>query len=810
MKQIVSGAFSVLFLTAFIGESSEGKTDFAHEVVPILKRHCVECHGGEESKGGFSLNTKRLFLDSEAAVPGNAANSLFIELIEESDPDLQMPPSKKKQRVSPAEVATLKTWINDGMPWESGFTFGGKRYEPPFQPHRPELPPVSGNRNNPIDRFVDAYFESRNLPRPAPLDDAAFLRRVSLDLIGLIPTANETESFLKDDSPEKRSGLIGELLADDVHYSDHWLTFWNDLLRNDYTGTGFITKGRTQISAWLYESLLYNKPFDDMVRELIAPPNPKSAGFINGIKWRGNVSAGQSLPIQFSQSISQSFLGINMKCASCHDSFIDRWTLEEAYGLAAIFSEEPLEIHRCDKSTGKTAQVNWLFPEIGNVDASLPRNERLKQLGNLMTHPKNGRTPRTIVNRLWGQLMGRGIVHPLDAMQSEPWDEDLLDFLAADFQDHGYNLKRTLRLIASSQAYQSKVNLNETTGEGRNYQFVGPETKRMTAEQFVDAIWQITGTAPSSFDAPIVRGRIDEAAAKAIGISSTWIWTDELENENAPAGAKALLKKNFKLADGKTVLSGGIVATADNSFVLYLNNSEIVRGDNWTQLRSAPLRNQFRPGNNQILFAAQNGGDSPNRAGAFCALRIVYTDGSSDLISADSTWESSTVTPKGNRPNLWKTRGLPWKPATTVSLDVWSQTIDPQIGLELSRASAGVSYPVRASLVKNDFLMRTLGRPNRDQIVTSRPSELTTLEALELTNNEDLANSLRRGAEKLVSQSQPPTQLVDSLYLSMLSRFPSAEEKAILTSVLTEDSGPETITDILWSLVMTPEFLLIR
>lgn len=154
-----------------------------------------------------------------------------------------------------------------------------------------------------------------------------------------------------------------------------------------------------------------NKPYDQFARELLSP-TPESEGFIYGIKWRGGVNASQVREVQFSQSISQVFLGINMKCASCHDSFIDRWKLDEAYGLAAIYSEQPLEINRCDKPTGRMAQAAWIFPELGSVDAKAPQPERLKQLAGLMTHPDNGRFTRTIVNRLWHRLMGRGIVHP--------------------------------------------------------------------------------------------------------------------------------------------------------------------------------------------------------------------------------------------------------------------------------------------------------------------------------------------------------------------------------------------------------------
>ena len=196
----------------------------------------------------------------------------------------------------------------------------------------------------------------------------------------------------------------------DLAYAEHWLTFWNDLLRNTYTGTGFITGGRKRVTPWLYRSLVDNKPYDQFVRELIAP-TAESEGFIKGIRWRGSVNSSQTTEIQFAQNVTQVFLGINMKCASCHDSFIDRWKLEETYALAAVFAQQPLELHRCDKPLGRFAEPAWMFPELGQIDKEAAQPERLKQLAELMVHPENGRLTRTIANRIWHRLMGRGIVH---------------------------------------------------------------------------------------------------------------------------------------------------------------------------------------------------------------------------------------------------------------------------------------------------------------------------------------------------------------------------------------------------------------
>src|SRR5207247_2588306 len=143
-----------------------------------------------------------------------------------------------------------------------------------------------------------------------------------------------------------------------------------------YVGTGYIDGGRLQISAWLYRSLLENKPYDQFVRELISP-TPESEGFIRGIKWRGNVNASQVPELQFSQNVSQVFFGVNMKCASCHDSFIDKWKLDDAYSLAAVIAETPLEVHRCDKATGKLATPRFLWPELGDIDSSATKEKRL-------------------------------------------------------------------------------------------------------------------------------------------------------------------------------------------------------------------------------------------------------------------------------------------------------------------------------------------------------------------------------------------------------------------------------------------------
>ena len=365
----------LLFLVgdvAAIARAAEpaARFDFSHSIIPILKSHCVECHGGRRHEGDFSINTRESILAAGVVEPGKAADSHLIELVASDDKDERMP--KGKPRLSASDVKSLRDWIDAGLPWEAGFTFALRDYEPPLRPRRPDLPPVVAGRENPVDRLLDAYLHKHGVARPAPLDDASFLRRVYLDIVGLLPRPDTLQAFVASDDRAKRQQVIDELLADDHAYAEHWMSFWNDLLRNDYAGTGYIDGGRKPISSWLYRALITNMPYDEFVRQLIAP-SKESEGFILGIKWRGNVNASQKPELQFAQNVSQVFLGINMKCASCHDSFIDHWTLAQTYGLAAVCANGPLEMYRCDKPLGKTAGAAWMFPELGQIDPKAPR-----------------------------------------------------------------------------------------------------------------------------------------------------------------------------------------------------------------------------------------------------------------------------------------------------------------------------------------------------------------------------------------------------------------------------------------------------
>src|SRR5690606_3260339 len=334
-----------------------------------------------------------------------------------------------------------------------------------------------------------------------------------------------------------------------------------------------------------------------------------------------------------SPNVAQVCMGLTLKCAACHDSFISDWKLEEAYAFANIFSDTTLQVARCDKPTGQLAGRAMLFPELGTIDADAPTPERLKQLAEYITQPKNGRLYRTIVNRIWAQLMGRGIIEPVDVMDNLPWSQDLLDWLATDFVANGYDLKELIYQILTSQTYQLPPVSAEDAGDlvANDFQCKGMVRRRLSAEQFADAV--------------------------------------------------------------------------SNVFTPLYKDSEVAR-------------------------------------------RV----------------------PQGVREHA---------PFT------------------------------RAALVENDAFLKALGRPSRETVITSRVSQASLLQALELTNGAKLTEALHAGAAAWKEKYATTDTLVNALYLKALGRPATAEEINVVESAIGPVPSEENIQDLVWAILLVPEFQLI-
>ena len=462
------------------------------EVRAILAHNCYKCHGKEKVKGELRLDRKDMvFKGGEhgpVLVPGDALGSEMVQRITLPAGDKKAMPSKEK-RLSEAEISIIKLWIQKGAPWPAEKDEEKLYRVAALEPRNPTLPATMAGLQHPIDLWVNEYFTKNKIRWPKVVDDRTYIRRVFLDIIGLLPTPAEEEMFKADRNPAKRAQWVRQLLNRNDDYAVHWLSFWNDALRNDYTGTGYITKGRFNITNWLYKSLQSNKPYNRFVQELINPAK-ESKGFIEGIRWRGVVNASQKTEMQAAQNVSQVFLGLNLKCASCHNSFISDWKLTDAYAFASIFADSLLEINRCDKPTGKYIGAAMLWKQLGTVDSAARVSVKRKQLSENITKPQNGRLYRTLVNRIWAQMMGRGLVEPVDLMDNEPWNQDLLDWMAFNFVEQNADIKELIYLIATSNTYQlpsvAIADPNKINAPG--FVFKGMLRKRMSAEQFADAV----------------------------------------------------------------------------------------------------------------------------------------------------------------------------------------------------------------------------------------------------------------------------------------------------------------------------------
>ncbi len=472
--------------------------DFARDVRPILQQRCLACHDQNRRKGGLSLATYADALDggrSGAAVrPGNGAGSLLVHRIAgEIEP--QMP--KDEDPLTPAQIAVIRRWIDEGARETPSSPPAPPPWEAPLELSRPQVPaPVWTSWSSPIDRFVAAYLRAQSVPEPALVGDAVFARRAYLDIWGLLPTPEQLQAFVDDRSPAKREALVDALLADNAKYAEHWISFWNDLLRNE-DGVSYFSEdaGRKSITSWLLSALEANLPYDRFVRALLDPAAPGDPdGFLVGVNWRGERTAAVTPWMQASQNTAQVFLGINLKCNACHDSFVSKWKLHDAYALAAFFSPEPrLQLYRCDVAQNRFAEPAFLLPAVAHTPASPSLADRRAAAAASFTDPRNGRLPRTLVNRVWLRLFGHGLVANPDEMDGRPWHAGLLDFVASDFVEHGHDIKRLVRTIVASRAYQMPSVSRSSEVPARGYTFRGPEVRRLSAEQFADAVGAMTG-----------------------------------------------------------------------------------------------------------------------------------------------------------------------------------------------------------------------------------------------------------------------------------------------------------------------------
>jgi Protein of unknown function (DUF1549)/Protein of unknown function (DUF1553) len=372
-----------------------------------------------------------------------------------------------------------------------------------------------------IDRLVWDKLKQLNLTPSDLVGDATFLRRAFLDVIGRIPTPDEARAFLADKSADKRTKLIDQLLGR-PECADFWANKWADLLRPNPYHAGI--KATYNLDAWIRESFRQNKPYDQFVREIITA---------NGSTFRDGAAVfyrNRRDPAELTTMVSQLFLGIRLDCARCHHHPFEVYGQDEFYRFAAYFSRigrrgqgisAPISGGEEMIFPGKTGQVKHPIngktmtpsPLFGKTKVLTDDDDPREALADWIVSADNPYFTRVAVNRMWADIMGRGLVDMVDDLRATnpASNPQLLDALADDFKRNKYNLKKVLKTILTSRVYAlSSVPNSQNSSDIRNYS--RHYRQRLRAEVLLDAICDVAGL-PETF------------AAMPQGSRATQLWT---------------------------------------------------------------------------------------------------------------------------------------------------------------------------------------------------------------------------------------------------------------------------------------------
>jgi len=362
-------------------------------------------------------------------------------------------------------------------------------------------------RRNVIDELVLNKLQRLNLPPSPRCSDAAFLRRAYLDTIGMLPTVQETRKFLADDSPDKRDRLIDRLLKR-PEFVDYWTYKWSDLLL--LSGKRLRPKALDAFYQWIRKQVENNTPWDKFATKIVTA---KGSTYQNGA---ANFYALHQDPLDMGETVSMAFLGMSIQCARCHDHPMEKWTNDQYYGFANLFARVRGKGWGGDYRRGDGRRVIYtvprgevIQPRTGKPQPPRPLDaepipfdsptDRREHLVKWLTSPENPYFSRAIVNRVWANFFGKGIVNPVDDMRltNPPSNGPLLAALSQYFIKHDYDLKALMRLILQSETYQrSSEPLPANTADERFFSRYYP--RRLKAEVMLDAASQVTGV-PTQF-----------------------------------------------------------------------------------------------------------------------------------------------------------------------------------------------------------------------------------------------------------------------------------------------------------------------
>ncbi|NBO90763.1 MAG: DUF1553 domain-containing protein [Planctomycetia bacterium] len=418
---------------------------------------------------------------------------------------------------------------------------------------------------NVVDRLVNVRLKKLNLIPSDICDDGTFLRRVSLDLVGLPPTSEEARAFLADKDENKRAKVV-EALMRRGEFADLMAMRWADLLRVDRAGAG--AKQARAYHAWIREQFANNTPLDVFARTIVTVEGPvaesPAGAFYRSVKKPGEQAG----------AIAQVFLGVRIACAECHHHPFDRWGQDDYHSFSAYFNNVRLSAGDVVEASGlaqstqpRTGLRINARPLTGPIVREAAEGDQRGKLAVWLTASDNPWFARNIANRVWAQLMGRGLIEPVDDIRdtNPPSNPELLDALARHLVENKYDVRSLVRLIAASRAYQRSTTPNETNAmDGQNYS--RGLMRRLSAEVLLDTISQtmgvqerFKGASPGVRAVQLWDNKVDHYFLKAFGRPER-SGSCECERNMEPAVAQVLHLLNSPEIEAKIGHASGTVA----------------------------------------------------------------------------------------------------------------------------------------------------------------------------------------------------------------------------------------------------------
>jgi hypothetical protein len=428
------------------------------------------------------------------------------------------------------------------------------------------------DRHNYIDDFVLAKLQALNIAPSKTADDATFLRRAYLDAAGILPTSEEVETFLADTSPDKRAKVIDSLMARD-EFVDYWTYKWSDLLL--VSTRKLAPNAARSYYNWIHDSVKADKPWNRMVNEIFTGTGDTlENGALNYFVLHKD-------PIDLTENATLAFMGQRLTCARCHNHPLEKWTQNQYYELANLFSRVGLkdgaqsgDVVVFAKTSGEINHPRLFKPlpptPLDGTPLSLTSTEdRRLAFAKWLTSPDNHMFSRAIINRVWANFMGRGLVDPVDDLRATnpASNEELFAALDKDFVANGYDIDRLIKTIMNSATYQLSAESNSTNSFDNKY-YSKYIVKRLPAEVLLDAMSQVTNV-PTKFDGYALGLRADQlpdVRVKSEFLTSFGrpprILCDAAERSQAPSVAQALHVINGDTLNQKLSAPDGFAALA--------------------------------------------------------------------------------------------------------------------------------------------------------------------------------------------------------------------------------------------------------